>query len=333
MHAYLTSTGLISPQRTFENDFSCGLETEGAPILPAIEPNYKGLINPVQLRRMSRILKLGLGAAQLCINNAGGQQPDAIIVGTGLACVNDLEIFLKSIIETGEQSLSSIPFINSLHNTVAAQVARTLKIQTYNNTHCHRGASFENALLDALMLLHEKEHQQVLVGGIDEFSTHYYNLLTPKVVTGEGAGFFLLSNAPAGKNSVKISAVRTFYAPEENFIARFLAEQHTPAHHLDAVLLGINGNPGDDAVYCRLMDSFFPPSCQLITYKHLCGEYHTSSAFGLALAAHSIAAGAFPAPAIFKPGKAAKPQKVLLYNHYQNCNHTLILIEKFAAES
>ncbi|MDR0581725.1 MAG: beta-ketoacyl synthase chain length factor [Prevotellaceae bacterium] len=326
MHAYLTSTGLISPQRTFENDFSCGLQTEGAAILPAIEPDYRGLISPVQLRRMSRILKLGIGAAQLCINNAGGLQPDAIIVGTGLACVNDLEIFLKSIIETGEQSLSSIPFINSLHNTVAAQVARILKIQTYNNTHCHRGASFENALLDALMLLHEKEHKQALVGGIDEFSMHYYNLLPAKVVTGEGAGFFLLSHLPAGKNSVKISAVRTFYAPGEDFIARFLAEQHTPVHQLDAVLLGMNGNPSDDAVYHRLIDNFFPPDTRLITYKHLCGEYHTSSAFALALAAHSIAAGAFPAPAVFKPGKSAKPQKVLLYNHYQNCNHTLMLV-------
>ncbi|MDR3351137.1 MAG: beta-ketoacyl synthase chain length factor [Prevotellaceae bacterium] len=328
MHAYLNAAGLISPQRTFENDFSCTLNTQGAAILPAIEPDYKGLINPVQLRRMSRILKLGTAAAQLCINNAGGRQPDAIIVGTGLACVNDLEVFLKSVIETDEQGVSSIPFINSLHNTVAAQVARTLKIQSYNNTHCHRGASFENALLDALMLLHEKEHRQILVGGIDEFSRHYYNLLTTKVTSGEGAGFFLLSDLPAGENSVKISAVRTFYAPGEDFIPRFLAEQHTPVHHLDAALLGMNGAPGDDALYRRLIDCLFPPGTPLITYKHLCGEYPTSSAFALALAARAIAAGAFPPPAILRPGKPATPHKVLIYNHYQNCNHTLILVEK-----
>ncbi|MDR2802297.1 MAG: beta-ketoacyl synthase chain length factor [Prevotellaceae bacterium] len=333
MHAYLTSIGLISPQRTFENDFSCGLKMEGASILPAIEPNYKKLINPVQLRRMSRILKLGIGAAQLCINNAGGRQPDAIIVGTGLACVNDLEFFLNAIVETGEQSLSSIPFINSLHNTVAAQIARTLKIQTYNNTHCHRGASFENALLDALMLLNEKEHTQVLVGGIDEFSRHYYNLLTEKAAAGEGAGFFLLSGSPAAKKCVKISSVGTFYAPDEDFIARFLAEQHTPVHHLDAVVLGMNGIPSDDAVYHRLIDDFFPSGSQLASYKHLCGEYHTSSTFALALAAHAIAAGAFPAPAVLRHGKSAQPRKVLLYNHYQNCNHTLMLVEEFVAEN
>ncbi|MDR0694739.1 MAG: beta-ketoacyl synthase chain length factor [Prevotellaceae bacterium] len=328
MQAYLTSIGLISPQRTFENDFSCSLPTANAAILPAIEPGYKGLINPVQLRRISRILKLGLGAAQLCINNAGGLKPDAIVVGTGLACVNDLEIFLKSIIEAGEQSLSPIPFINSLHNTVAAQIARTLKIQTYNNTHCHRGASFENALLDALMLLCEKQYRHVLAGGIDEFSMHYYKLLENPVTAGEGAGFFLLSDAPAATTSAKITAVATFYRPEADFISQFLAEHHTPAHQLNAVVLGTNGNPHDDAVYKRLTDDFFPPAAQLIAYKHLCGEYHTANAFALALTARALAAGAFPAPAVLRPGASGTLQKVLLYNHYQNCNHTLVLVER-----
>jgi 3-oxoacyl-(acyl-carrier-protein) synthase len=330
MQAYLTSVGLISPQRTFENDFSCELKVESAPLLPAIEPDYRGLINPVQLRRSSRILKLGIGAAQMCINNAGGLQPDAVIVGTGLACVNDLEIFLKAIIETGEQGISPIPFINSSHNTIAAQIARTLKIQTYNNTHCHRGASFENALLDALMLLHEKECEHVLVGGVDEFSKHYYKLLNSNIAIGEGAGFFLLSSFPVAKTCAKISAVRTVYEPGEEFISRFLAEQQVPVHHLDAVVLGLNGNPADDAIYHRLIENFFSPDSRLISYKHLCGEYHTSSAFALALTAHSLAAGAFPASAVLKSGKPGKLHTVLLYNHYQNCNHTLILVKGIA---
>ncbi|MDR3133179.1 MAG: hypothetical protein LBU42_04060 [Prevotellaceae bacterium] len=327
MPAYIISTGLISPQRTFENDFSCDADTGGAPILTAVEPDYRGLLHPVQLRRSSRILKLGIGAAQRCIHNAGGRQPDAIIVGTGLACVNDLETFMKSIEESGEQGLSAIPFINSSHNTVAAQVARTLQIQTYNNTHCHRGASFENALLDTLMLLQEEEYKHVLVGGIDEFSMHYYRLLEEKPVAGEGAGFFLLSDTPPGNNSVKISAVKTFYRPPEDFIARFLEEQQLPAHQLDAVVLGINGLPADDAVYRRQIDTFFPPHALLAAYKHLCGEYRTAGAFALALATHALWAGAFPAPSVLRPGASGKLQKVLLYNHYQNCNHSLVVLE------
>ncbi|MDR1405689.1 MAG: beta-ketoacyl synthase chain length factor [Prevotellaceae bacterium] len=334
MQAYIISMGLISPQRTFENDFSCGVETKGMSILPAVEPNYRDLINPVQLRRISRILKLGLGAAQLCINNAGGQRPDAIVVGTGLACVNDIETFVKSIIETGEQHISPIPFINSLHNTVAAQIARTLKVQTYNNTHCHRGASFENALLDALMLLNEKESRYVLAGGIDEFSIHYHTLSAKSAVAGEGAGFFLLCDRPpAAETGVKITAVGTFYRPAADFIARFLAAQRLEAHHLDAAVLGINGDPNDDAIYHRLADDFFTPGTQIISYKHLCGEYHTSGAFALALAARALIAGAFPAPAVWRPGKTGKPHRILLYNHYQNCNHALILVETRRAAS
>ena len=170
MQAYITSIGLISPQNTWQNDFSYDLPHENETVLRCIEPDYKKLIHPVQLRRMSRILKLGMGSAQLCLNNAVNPvSPDAILIGTGLACINDLEAFLLSILDEGEQGLSPIPFINSSHNTVAAQIARILQNHSYNNTYCHRGTAFESALLDALLLINGKEASSVLLGGIDEF--------------------------------------------------------------------------------------------------------------------------------------------------------------------
>src|SRR4030042_2478095 len=95
MKAYITSTGLISPQHTHDaTGFPDHVESFMANRLTCIEPDYRNLINPILLRRMPRILKMGLASSQLCISRSGNIQPEAIIVGTGLGCLNNLEQFL-----------------------------------------------------------------------------------------------------------------------------------------------------------------------------------------------------------------------------------------------
>ena len=108
MKAYITASGIISPQETHSRSrfpgFNTGMWSETG--LSCIEPDYRDLINPIQLRRMPRILKMGLASAQLCINRAGGINPDAIIVGTGLGCLDNLEKFL---IEVTHESMNILP--------------------------------------------------------------------------------------------------------------------------------------------------------------------------------------------------------------------------------
>ncbi|MDR2627600.1 MAG: beta-ketoacyl synthase chain length factor [Dysgonamonadaceae bacterium] len=322
MQAYITSIGLISPQAD-----ACG-ENEG--VLRCMEPEYRQLIPPIQLRRMSRILKLGLGASQICLNNAGGKvHPDAIVVGTGLACINDLETFLRSMIDDREQGLSPTPFVNSSHNTVAAQIARLQHNHSYNNTYCHRGASFECALTDALMLIHEKEAAQVLVGGIDEFSVHYHRLLknvNETVVAGEGAAFFLLGNDPKDTAYARITAVKTWYRPHGDIIPGFLAEHNLSSDDIDTVLLGINGNEEGDAIYYDSMQRF-ATGTRFISWKHLCGEYMTSGAFALSLSAEALRTGAFPASCVMTDGKPFPSERILIFNHYRQQNYSCILVE------
>ncbi|MDR1610351.1 MAG: beta-ketoacyl synthase chain length factor, partial [Candidatus Symbiothrix sp.] len=334
---YINSIGLISPQPTAEGDFRFNRFREGETRLRCIEPDYKKLINPVQLRRMSRILKLGLGATQICLNNAENTSPDAILVGTGLACVNELEIFLQSVLDGNEQSLSPIPFINSSHNTVAAQISRMLKTQSYNNTYCHRGSSFESALIDAMMLINKQEATNALLGGIDEISGHYLSLLAgigETTVAGEGAGFFVLSAKPDVNTYACIKAVKTFYLPGAFFenitgsITTFLSDNHLSPDSIDALVLGLNGNPEDDRIYHYLTENVFPSTSQLISYKHLCGEYMTAGSFALALAAHAIREGNFPGSCILNKEVSKKPERVLIFNHYRQQNYSLVLLGK-----
>lgn len=329
---YINSIGLISPQPTAENDFRFNYFQEGKNRLRCIEPDYKKLINPVQLRRMSRILKLGLGAMQICLNRTGDIQPDAILVGTGLACINELETFLRSVSDGNEQSLSPIPFINSSHNTVAAQISRVLKNQSYNNTYCHRGSSFESALVDAIMLINSSEAENILLGGIDEISEHHLSLLTgigETIVAGEGAGFFVLSATPNSNTYACIKAVKTFYLnPGIGSIVSFLTDNHLSPEAIDTLVLGFNGNPDDDRIYRDLTENVFPSTVQRVSYKPFCGEYMTAGSFALALAAHSICRGSFPNSCLLNKEISRKPERVLIINHYRKQNYSLIVLEK-----
>jgi 3-oxoacyl-[acyl-carrier-protein] synthase III len=314
--AYINSIGLISPQGVVEDGrFVC------------VEPVYKDLINPVQLRRMSRILKMGLGASSMCINHLPEAEIDAIIVGTGLACVADLEKFLLSVLDGDEQGLSPIPFINSSHNTVAAQIAMTHKITGYNNTYCHRGASFEAALLDALMLLDEGEAQHVLVGGIDEYLEYNQLIINedPKmkhVVPGEGAAFFILEKARREQTFAQLKDIHSFLMKDAELncndfplikteIASFLQKHSLDMTDIDLFVSGRNGNSISDGIYDELEKDCFP-NAKMLNYKHLCGEYMTSTAFALNLTARQL--------------KEQKEKCALIYNHYNYINHSVILL-------
>ena len=113
----------------------------------AQHPVYKELIPAASLRRMATGVKMGCYAAQLALQEA--QQPalDAIICGTGQGCLQDSEKFLTAMIAQDEEYLTPTSFIQSTHNTVAAQIALQLQCHAYNFTYVQGGSSFESALL------------------------------------------------------------------------------------------------------------------------------------------------------------------------------------------
>ena len=64
----------------------------------------------------------------------------------------------------------------------------------------------------------------------------------------------------------------------------------------------------------------------VINFKHLCGEYPTSTAFALWIAVNIIKTGTIPAVFDYNGSKENKINRILIYNHYQNIHHSLILI-------
>jgi 3-oxoacyl-[acyl-carrier-protein] synthase II len=351
MKTYIRSAVTISPQKTFNSPlFLNELAEYNDNRLTCIEPDYSEAIDPRLIRRMSRIIKMSVASALACLKDAGIANPDAIITGTAYGCLEDTGIFLTNMIQEDEEPVTPVAFVQSTHNTIGAQVALLIKCNRYNNTFVSGGASFENALLDAMMLLAESNTANVLVGGMDEItdmshtvlsrmglykrqpvsSLNLFNTNSKGTINGEGAAFFLLKNTPSGNDLACIDGITTFYKPEntteiEQHIRVFLTAQSINYSDIDLLIIGNNGDAKNDETYTRLQRSMFSeiPS---INYKHLCGEYPTSTAFATWLGANVIKNNNIPAPLNQSNSPKNKLNKVLIYSHYQNIYHSLILM-------
>ena len=349
MKLYIRSTGNISPQNTFGTSLLSGNIVEyNTNRLEAIEPDYSKLIDVKVIRRMSRIIKMGVAAGLQCLGQAGISNPDAIITGTAYGCLEDTGIFLQKMVQNREELLTPTAFIQSTHNTIGAQIALLLKCTGYNNTFVHRGFSFESTLLDAWMLLEENTVTNALVGAVDEITDHSFaitnrfglfkkninsnlNLFgasSKGSIAGEGAAFFLVNKQPSGHDSATVDGMKTFYKPTdteeiEESIRLFLNEHFLSMNDIDLVLCGRNGDAVGDRIYEHLNGTTFA-GAPVGHYKHLCGEYPTSTGFALWLACGIVKTGSVP-PAICR-GSQKAVKRILIYNHYEMIHHSLTLV-------
>ena len=261
---------------------------------PSVEANqdYKKMIPAPVLRRMSRIVRMGVAAALECLEPYHDIRPDAILTATGLGCLNDTEKFMNNLIDMNEELLPPTPFIQSTFNTIGAQIAQLTENHCYNNTYVHRAFSFESALIDASLLMKEGEAHHILAGAVDEQNQAAFRILERmgcwrKARAGEGAAFFLLANKPEDKPATLIQNIELFSGSYTQDEKEKRAQEFLAA------------NDACDATIIR-------PH----TYKLLCGEYPTAIAFALwHITCHQPIAN-----------------NVLLCNSFLN-NHSLILVK------
>ena len=348
---YIRATGNISPQRTFGHpSFLLEPVEYSGNRLACIEPDYKVFIDVKLIRRMSRIIRMGVAAAMECLQEAQIKIPDAIVTGTAYGCLEDTGLFLTKMVEYKEELLTPTAFIQSTHNTIGAQIGLMLQCNNYNNAFVHRGFSFESALLDGMLLLKEKEAANVLVGAIDEITDISHAILnrfglykqgaianlnifktTSKgTIAGEGASFFLLTNEPSVNDYAKLDGLKTFYKPAgikeiEDQITNFLSSHSISMNDIDLVITGRNGDEKSDKIFDGLDQNIFSNN-NTVNYKHLCGEYPTAGAFALWLAANIIKHNKVPAVLEYKGSNKNKIKRILIYNHYQHIHHSLFLI-------
>jgi 3-oxoacyl-(acyl-carrier-protein) synthase len=350
MSVYIKGMGNISPQKTWdESGFLDQPLVYPGDRLSCYEPDYAKYIDPKQLRRMSRIIKMGVASSSMALKQAGISVPNGIITGTAYGCLDDTGIFLNKMIENKEYALNPTPFIQSTHNTIGSQIALLLQCQGYNQTYTQGAFSFENALLDAVLELTDSPQQTLLVGGVDEITSishalqkrfrifrnieNNLELFGPGAegtVNGEGAAYFVVSGEKGdNKNKqVCIDAVKTLYRPPQatvsKEIVRFLESYSLKVSDIDVVLLGKSGDRKCDAEPDEIADMHFA-NCSIGLFKHLSGEYPTASAFALWMGAKIILENHMPEAVVLR--KTNRPvNRVLIYNPYFGTHHSLILL-------
>ena len=349
MKLYIRGTGNISPQNTFGKSFlQEDIVEYNTNRLKSIEPDYSKLIDVKLIRRMSRIIKMGVAAGLQCLQEAGVNNPQAIITGTAYGCLEDTGVFLQKMVLNKEEMLTPTAFIQSTHNTIGAQIALLLKCNGYNNTFVHRGFSFESALLDAMMLLEEGTVTNALVGGVDEITdysfeiTSRFGLFKKNIssnldlftgnsrgsIAGEGAAFFLMKNQPSENDYAILDGMHTFYKPADNNeirenIQMFLSEHSLSINDIDIILCGRNGDAKGDKIYDDLNRTVFA-GASMMHYKHLCGEYPTSTGFALWMASGIVKSGSVPGTIDHPIQKDIR--RILIYNHYEVIHHSLMLV-------
>ncbi|MCP9200467.1 beta-ketoacyl synthase chain length factor [Gramella sp. GC03-9] len=320
-------------------------------IVKAKDQDYKAVIKPMMLRRMSQAVKMGLYCSKKALTEAGIIQPGAIIIGTGQGCIQDTEKFMQSMIESEEGLLAPTSFIQSTHNTVGGQIALELNCNSYNMTYTQNSGSFESALLDSLMLINTGEETTVLVGGVDETSPAFtgFQVLdgqickeqisgpdllkkdTPGTMISESASFFVLDAKKQEKSYACVRDVclknRIQKQEPEQLILEFLKSNELDISEIDAVILGNNGDCRYDGYYSGIQEAIFSKTAQL-AYKHLVGDNHSISAYAMWLGARIIAENRIPEAFQINHVTCDKIDKVLIYNQYLGKNHGLILLEK-----
>lgn len=275
------------------------------------EPDYKGIVPANYLRRMTKVIKMGVAAA---LNVAEKQTIKGIIVGSGSGCCYNSLLFIQEFHERAQSIISPNAFIQSTDNTIAGQIALILKNYSYNISYIQKGIAFENALIDALMLSSEID-ESILVGGVDEWIPKF-ELTTetksqqPEYWIGEGASFFII-NQQATDSLAKINACAIVSANKTNVeekLNSFLKENQLPIP--DLILYG-NSYSNQHPLGENIM------AISTFNYSNLSGIYFTNSAFALQLGAEIISN-----PSLAK-SHSLEAKNILIVNNFNDVDFGL----------
>jgi 3-oxoacyl-[acyl-carrier-protein] synthase II len=276
-----------------------------------------------------------------------GRERICVAMGTGLGSASATAAFVEPVVADENAVPSPQKFTNAVHNALASQIAIALAARGLNSTVTHREISFESALWHGTQELASGSSDYAVVGGADELTPYLLSAgvrwgwwtensppLRPlsanltrrqRAIPGEGAVVFCLTQTGSALHALaevccvsfgrfavdkrtKMDADR-----EAGWIEGELADHGVSLANLDMVLSGANGQSSTDGMYAAVVSALQRRSGKTIRhgcYKHLCGEYHTASAFGMAMAV-GLVSQQVAAESLLSPGGDCRT--VLLY--------------------
>ncbi len=334
----------ISPQLTYTNEFLDGdVKVYKQEFLTAIEPSYLELIPANLLRRMGKAVRMGIGTGLPLMKKY--PSIEGIIIGTANGGMEDCIRFLNQIVDYEEGVLTPTNFVQSTSNAIAGQLALMGQKTGYNSTHSNSSLAFDNALLDAQLVLESSNKQvDLLVGAVEEISNYNYNidkingLFKNEVIStselivsqskgslcGEGAVMLVVSNDSSGAIAEIVDQFQISFPEQQELhqlIIEFLNKNNLTQKDIDLLITGNSGDSRSDFWYSDLQQTLFP-NTRNQTYKQFCGDYRTANAFGCYLAV-KLFEGTYKIEGFDTP----KNKTILLYNQFAGERHGFILMK------
>jgi 3-oxoacyl-(acyl-carrier-protein) synthase len=354
-------TGVVSAAGSALAEISAAFHRGGAPValfdVPAAMPPGKArvyaccdfgadqFIEPARRRKLSRIQQMVLTAARRSMNDElAASIPSGRIcaaVGTGLGSLTDTAAFVENLILKEERAPRPAFFANSVHNSLASQVAIELGLTGLNSTPIHREISFETALWQGAGEIALGHADLALVGAADELNSYalttgmrwgWWNQATPEIrpftealrdgqrpLSGEGCTLFTLGRAGAVSRPLAlVSAIRigrcataaggrVDAAVEARWIQATLERDGISPRDVDLLLTGANGRRWLDGACLGVAEALSRLAGRSIpcgAYKQCCGEHHSASAFGF-FTAVGLARGEIAPAGCLPPGQPA----------------------------
>ena len=328
---YIKSATQISAQQPLSEDWMTEPQTLEGSYVRSQDPSFREWLNPMESRRLGKLLKRALVTATEAMTKAGvsadgdlqsadgdlqsPSEPDAVITGTGLGCIENTELLLNQMCREGDDTLKPTNFMQSTHNTISSLIAINSHCHGYNSTYSHKAISFDSALLDAFLQLRLGDIKSALVTGNDEMTPSYFTILQragylgqPGQVPATEASVAMMLSSEADGALCELQDIQLTYG----------TDQPTDLLTPDAILIGTNGCEANDRIYDTLCSRFAVP---LLHYKHLFGEGYCSSALGVYAAAHILHKGKAPAFMRCDGNREQLPvSRLLIINHSDgNC--------------
>ena len=307
MKVYIKTATQISMQQPLSEEWMTSPIEYTEPYVRSLDPNFRDWLNPLESRRMGKIMRRALVTAQKVMRDSGILQPDAVITGTGLGCIENTELFLDQLCREGEEMLKPTYFMQSTHNTISSLISIHNHLHGYNTTYSHKSVSFDSAFLDAFTQLRLGDIRTALVTGNDEMTPTYFSILQRAGYVGQPG------QVAAGEASVAMMLTTdpTDALCEVEEVRMSVKDLQLPSSSVDLLVLGTNGVPQNDCLYQKVAQQL--PEVETFEYKRLFGECYTVSGIGVYAAAHLICKG--------------RANRILFVNHSDEYDVTYITLK------
>ena len=248
-------------------------------------------LTPNQRRRLGHPHQMAVLAARASHAPTPDQRV-AVAMGTGFGCLAEGAAFIENYVAKDEAEPMPARFPGSVHNAPAGQIAMDLGARGLNSAPTAGAITFECALWQAWRQLDAGEADVALAGAFDELQNYLlgigqrWGVWTERTIPGEGAVVVRLTGGEADRSALaRVTSVRLgrYRRPFDSGRELLWISDVVDLSSVGIFLSGARGFPVLDPLYDAMSDQISRSVGRVIehqTYKQMCGEFHSASAFG-----------------------------------------------------